>query len=402
VEAMDAAGNTATVTTNTTLDTFPPVLVLTAPADSLLTRDGSVTVRGIVERGATFTISGTVVVPDADGSFSKVVDLIQGKNTITVVATDDAGNRNVQVRTVTMDNMPPAVTILEPKDGSKVTTSQVLVRISADPDAKLYLNGRMLPTKGAVNRTVLLEEGPNLILVKAVDPAGNEGTASVNVILDTRAPTLEITKPTVMEVWTNQVSIEVDGFARGGATGVIVNGVAATFDAASGDFCQTVSQLVSGENNITVVATDGVNQVRQTIKVWLSVARPTLVVDSLSAVITTPTVTITGRTDPGIKTVTVKYSGLSFTFDVNYDGTFAIKLNMPDGPHTVDLSVTNTYGNTATQSSTPFTVKALKIEGKGAAVGMSVQPMGIGAVIAAIGITLAIVAWMVIRATRRR
>jgi hypothetical protein len=31
-----------------------------------------------------------------------------------------------------------------------------------------------------------------------------------------------------------------------------------------------------------------------------------------------------------------------------------------------------------------------------------VQPMGIGAIIAAIGITIAIVAWMVIRATRRQ
>jgi hypothetical protein len=341
------------------------------------------------------------VVPDANGAFSKVVSLGQGKNTITVVAIDLAGNRNVAERTVTLDSTAPAVTISSPKEGDKVTTAQILVRITADPEARLYLNGRLLPGKGLVNRTVLLVEGQNTLEVVAVDPAGNEGKAFVHVVLDTRPPTLEITTPTVMEVWTNLASIDVKGVAMY-ATDVIIGGVpVVAFDTVTGNFSQTV-QLAPGENNLTVVATDGVNEMRLTLKVWLSVGRPNLVVDAMPAKVTTQTVTVTGHTDAGIKKVTVKEGTETYTFDVGYDGSFAMALNLADGQHTIEVSVTDVYGNTATQQTAPFTVTAQKITGETEGTGISVQPMGIGAIIAAIGITIAIVAWMVIRATRNR
>jgi len=401
VEAIDTAGNVGMVEINVTLDTFEPVLVLMAPADQLLTREDTVVVKGIVEPGVSLTIGGTVVVPDANGAFSKVVSLGQGKNTIVVVAIDGAGNRNVAERTVTLDSTPPAVTINSPKEGDKVTTAQILVRISADPEAKLYLNGRLLPGKGLVNRTVLLVEGQNTLEVVAVDPAGNEGKAIVHVLLDTRPPTLEITTPTVMEVWTNQPSIDVKGVAMY-ATDVIINGVpVVSFDTVTGNFSQTV-QLAPGQNNLTVVATDGVNEMRLTLKVWLSVGQPILVVDAMPATVYTQTVTVKGHTDPGIKKVTVKEGTETYTFDVDYTGNFLIGLNLADGQHTVEVSVTDVYGNTATQQTTPFTVKAQKITPETEGAGINVQPMGIGAIIAAIGITIAIVAWMVIRATRRQ
>jgi hypothetical protein len=401
VEAIDAAGNVGMVELNVTLDTFAPVLVLMAPADELLTREDTVTVKGIVETGIeSFTIGGTVVVPDTSGAFSKEVSLGQGKNTITVVAIDVAGNRNVAERTVTLDSTPPAVTITDPQEGKKVTTAQILVKITADPEAKLYLNGRLLPGKGLVNRTVLLVEGQNTLEVVAVDPAGNEGKAIVHVLLDTRPPTLEITSPTVMEVWTNQPSIDVKGVAMY-ATDVIINGVPAAFDAGTGNFSMTV-QLAPGENNLTVVATDGVNEMRVTLKVWQSVGKPNLVVDAMPATVSTQTVAVTGHTDAGIKKVTVKEGAETYTFDVDYDGRFNIALNLADGQHTVEVSVTDVYGNTATQQTAPFSVKAQKIAPESEGGGISVQPMGVGAIIAAIGITIAIVAWMVIRATRGR
>ena len=362
VEAIDAAGNVGMVEFIVTLDTFEPVLVLMAPADSLLTREDTVVVKGIVEPGVSLTIGGTVVVPDPNGAFSKVVSLGQGKNTITVVAIDGAGNRNAAVRTVTLDSTPPAVQITAPKEGDKVTAAQITVRVSADPEARLYLNGRLLPGKGLVNRTVLLVEGSNTIEVLAVDPAGNEGRAVVHVVLDTRPPTLEITTPTVMEVWTNLPSIDVKGVAMY-ATDVIINGVPAVFDPVSGNFSQSV-QLAPGENNLTVVATDGVNEMRLNLKVWLSVGRPNLIVDAMPALVTTQTVTVSGHTDVGIKKVTVKVGTETYTFDVGYDGKFLIALNLLDGQHTVEVSVTDVYGNTATAQTAPFTVKATKITGE--------------------------------------
>ncbi len=400
VEAIDVAGNHASASVRVALDTFAPVLVLMGPADGLLTREGSVVVKGIVEKGATLLVDGTAVVPDTDGTFSKLVTLDEGSNTIEVKATDSATNMRSVTKTVMRDSEPPTVSIVEPEDGIRVTASTVLVRIQADADAVLYLNGRMLPTKGQVDRSILLVEGTNTVTVKAVDPAGNEASDTVTIILDTLAPTLTVTSPGATEVWTNQDTIEIVGLATG-ATTVTINGVAAVYNSATGEFQQVVP-IVAGENNITVVASDGNNLAVQVLKVWMSKALPILVVDNPPATVAQPTVTITGHTAIGIKKVAVKVPEGTLYYDVAFDGSFAVKVNLPDGQHTIEVSVTDAYGNTNKMSTSAFTVKATSLVVEEEDQGLSVQPMGIGAIIAVVGITLAVVAWMVIRSRRGR
>jgi hypothetical protein len=318
-----------------------------------------------------------------------------------VKAIDTAGNTNVKVRTVVRDSTAPLVSIVEPADRTTTREPQIIVRVNAAPDATVYLNGRMLPTKGLVNRTVLLVEGTNTITVKAVDAAGNEAIATVDVILDTVPPELTVTSPAHMEVWTNMGTLSVTGRAVG-ATKVMVNGVVATtFDALTGNFTAEAS-LVSGENNITVEATDGANPVKLEIKAWMSTASPLLVVNAVPQTVQQPTVTISGRTDPGIRKVTIKVGADELMFDVAYDGTFSVKLTLPNGDYSAQVSVTDKYGNTASQPTTPFTIKAASLTGTKEESGLAVQPMGIGAVIAAIGITIALVTWMVVRSKNRR
>jgi hypothetical protein len=391
LEAFDAAGNKAEVTLNVILDTFDPVLVITGPADGVVTNMDTITVTGITEEDATLTVGGTPVVPDEGGMFSFDHSLSEGENYIDIIATDLAGNTVSATRMAFLDQNAPSLEITDPDDGTVVDTQIIVVHIVADEDAVLSLNGRVLPDTGDVLRTVLLAEGPNTITVIARDAAGNEATETITVMLDTRPPVLSVTMPEAMEVWTNADSIDLAGLAED-ATGVTVNGIAAVYTNAPA--WSYTFQLSPGENNITVEATDGVNKDTEVLKVWKSNVLPTLNVDAMEPNIKVPSVTVTGNTEPGIDTVTMEFGGVTEDFSVNPDGTFAVFLTLADGTYDVQVSVTDTYGNTQTASTGSFTVKAKQITGDDTDDGgPQVEPMQIGLLLAVIGITLVIAAF---------
>lgn len=120
INCKDHDGNAATEKSTTyTVDTVPPTLNVTSPADGLITATSSVTVAGTTNDATsspvTITISlngtdqGTVTV-GTGGTFSKVVTLKEGSNTIIVKAKDAAGKESSVTRTVTLDTSVPKIT----------------------------------------------------------------------------------------------------------------------------------------------------------------------------------------------------------------------------------------------------------------------------------------------------
>jgi len=119
VDASDNDGNAATSKSSTfTVDTIPPTLNITAPADGLIINATSLTVKGttndITSSPVTLKISlnGTdqgAITVGADGSFSKAFTLTEGENTIIVTATDTAGKISTVTRTVTVDTSVPKI-----------------------------------------------------------------------------------------------------------------------------------------------------------------------------------------------------------------------------------------------------------------------------------------------------
>ena len=73
-------------------DTTPPVISIASPADGLTVETPAVTVSGVTEPGASLDVNGMSAVVEADGSFSCVVILVNGTNTITATVTDLWGN----------------------------------------------------------------------------------------------------------------------------------------------------------------------------------------------------------------------------------------------------------------------------------------------------------------------
>lgn len=120
INCKDHDGNAAAEKSTTyTVDTVPPTLNVTSPADGLITAASSVTVAGTTNDATSSPVVITISLNGADqgavavgtgGTFSKVITLKEGSNTIIVKAKDAAGKESSVTRTVTLDTSVPKIT----------------------------------------------------------------------------------------------------------------------------------------------------------------------------------------------------------------------------------------------------------------------------------------------------
>ncbi len=99
---VDEGGNASELSNilTITLKKEAPLLEVSEPTDGQITQgdNGKVTVVGKTEEGASVTINGRFVIVGSDGSFRSSVSLNEGENTLTIVASDAAGNQTVTSR----------------------------------------------------------------------------------------------------------------------------------------------------------------------------------------------------------------------------------------------------------------------------------------------------------------
>jgi len=141
VDCADNDGNAATqVSVTFKVDTVPPTLNITSPAQGLITNKATVTVKGTTNDATSSPVLVVIKVNDgedisvtvgSDGSFTKNVTLVEGNNTIKVIATDSAKKQTTVTRTVELDTKPPvfgAVTLTpNPVDSGKTFVISVEV-----------------------------------------------------------------------------------------------------------------------------------------------------------------------------------------------------------------------------------------------------------------------------------
>ena len=233
-KATDAAGNQGLASTafQVTVDatapgapTFGSVTDNVAPVTGLVldngtTNDPTLTIDGTAELGSTVTIydtDGTTVVGTglATGAAGPITTsaLSEGAHTLTLRATDAAGNQGVASTAfhVTIDTVAPAAPAITsvtddvaPVTGavadngsSNDTTLTVGGTAAAGSTVTLYdsdgttVLGTGVATGGAFSITTsVLGEGAHALTARASDAAGNQGAASAafQVIIDTTAP----------------------------------------------------------------------------------------------------------------------------------------------------------------------------------------------------------------------
>ena len=107
-------------------DTNPPIINLTSPTGNLSTMESKVYIIGTVkdnESGVkSVKVNGNSLALNSDGSFSVTVSLTKGKNTITIVATDKAGNK--ATKTIIVTYKPQIVITLQP-DNPYMTVNSI-------------------------------------------------------------------------------------------------------------------------------------------------------------------------------------------------------------------------------------------------------------------------------------
>jgi hypothetical protein len=132
-------------------DNRPPLLTVVSPQDALVTTSPQIDVAGnVVDQEssvATCTVNGKPVTVGANGSFTMLVDLARGDNTIVVIATDVAGNSVQKQFKVTWRQTS---TVLMLKLGSRTMTVSGRESILLDTEPTLFRSRTYLPIRAVV------------------------------------------------------------------------------------------------------------------------------------------------------------------------------------------------------------------------------------------------------------
>jgi len=177
------------VESNDNIPPSPPIFKTLPEA----TNSAKINLHGFAESGSDVKIYLTGqpvndVIADNDGNFSMDnLELTLGKNEITAMAVDNAGNksRESEKLVVWYDNQPPELEISQPTDGAIITSENSNVEIigKTEPEANLFINEHLvvLGNDGNFKYTFPLSPGENLINIVVSDKAGNQTTKELNL-----------------------------------------------------------------------------------------------------------------------------------------------------------------------------------------------------------------------------
>ncbi|WP_218043354.1 Ig-like domain-containing protein [Oryzomonas rubra] len=252
-----------------TLDTAAPVLSVSTLPNGAYTNNAILNLSGAVTDSGSglkqFTINDIVVTVNPDGTYSQAVTLVSGANTVTVIATDNAGNQTTNSRTITYDTTAPVIIITSPADNSAVASQNVEIKGSVDKNALVTVKvnsgspQNALMNGMAFSSTTTLVPGANTIEVTATDLAGNSGTAKRTVMFDNQQPSLAIIDP-IQDISTNLAGWLLKGTVTDTLTettvAITVDGQTFQPQVVNGTFSQQLNFTTEKTYTITVIATD--------------------------------------------------------------------------------------------------------------------------------------------------
>ncbi|WP_290015493.1 Ig-like domain-containing protein, partial [Acinetobacter pittii] len=289
VTATDLAGNVGTDTGTVTIDTVAP----NAPDIDPVNAVDPIT--GTAEPDSTVTVSfpdgttATVVAgPDGTWSVPNPGNLVDG-DTISATATDPAGNTSLPgTEIVDGDGLPPVVSLTDevtndatPDLSGSINDPNATIVVTVDGidypavnngDGTWTLPNDILPT---------LSEGAHSVTVTATDLAGNVGTDTGTVTIDTVAPVV-----TFPDVSTNDTTPALTGTIDDPLATIVVTVDGVDYPAVNnGDGTWTLADntlpaLTDGPHTVSVTATDVAGNVSTPVTgtVTVDATAPTLAI----------------------------------------------------------------------------------------------------------------------------
>ena len=411
VSVTNVNGNSASAGREYSVDaTAPSVTINTIATDDILNAteaqsDLAISGTSTAEAGQTVTVSlngkDFTTTVSANGSWTlnvpaaDLAGLTDGSVTVTASVSDKAGNPASVDHTLTVDVTVPAVTIhtVAGDDVINVAEHNQAQIVSGSATGAAAGDKVTVTIGGQTYTTVLdaagnwsvgvpanvisgLSDGTATITASVTDAAGNTGSGTHNVTVDTGLPSVSfnaISDDNVLNAVEKGQDLRVSGtsanLGEGTVVAVTLNGKNYTATtAADGTWSLTVpaADLAGlGEANYTLSAsaTNGVgNSVSNTANLLVDTALPTVTINTIAGdnVINAAEVaagqTLSGKVanaEAG-NTVTVTIGGNTYTATVQSDLTWSV--NVPEsvltalgnGDLTVSATVTNGHGNTGT------------------------------------------------------
>ncbi|HGT2976884.1 TPA: Ig-like domain-containing protein [Enterobacter hormaechei] len=411
VSVTNVNGNSASAGREYSVDaTAPSVTINTIATDDILNAseaqsDLAISGTSTAEAGQTVTVSlngkDYTTTVSANGSWTlnvpaaDLAGLTDGSVTVTASVSDKAGNPASVDHTLTVDVTVPTVTIhtVAGDDVINVAEHNQAQIVSGSATGAAAGDTVTVTIGGQTYTTVLdaagnwsvgvpasvisgLSDGTATITASVTDAAGNTGSGTHNVTVDTGLPTVSfnaISDDNVLNAVEKGQGLSVNGTSANLAEGTVVtvtlNGKNYTATTGSdGTWSLTVpaadlSGLGEASYTLSATATNGVgNSISTTANLLVDTALPTVTINTVAGdnVINAAEVaagqTITGKVanaDIG-NTVTVNIGGNTFSATVQSDLSWSV--NVPDsvltalgnGDLTVSATVTNDHGNTGT------------------------------------------------------
>jgi len=343
----------ATVSRNTVvkilLDNVPPVLEVESPVNKLLTKSTKIHVQGLTEPGANCTVNSKPLPLDKLGWFSMDLDITSdGNHDVKVMCMDANKNSASITRTITIDTKAPSLSVTSPVPGLLTNVSDIDVVAQTDPGSFAEINGKTVQVDpgGTFERTLLLDEGNNDILVRVWDKAGNIKATNFTVTLDTIIPKLIIMEPTDGEFVTTQ-DIRVLGQVEDGSV-LKVNNLPVKYQGTS---FQYSVRLGAGDNTIKVDAWDKAgNHNTKTIQVNFDKTVPKLVLLTPEANLLTnqKLVLVSGLTEP-VDRITINGDPVAVDAVTGY---FERSMVLNSGANKFNVLATDPNGNSLAKSAT--------------------------------------------------
>ena len=188
--ALDKAGNTATASVTVNLDKTPPILSITSPVSGAVVPLPSVTVTGsvsdLLSGVASVTCQGNVA-SISGSSFTCVVPVVAGPNTIAVQATDAAGNS--QQASVAIQGGVPIILSATPNSGQQGQQNE---SVAVTGQFTHWMQGTTTATFGAGVTVVSLtvNSATSATALVNIDPAAALGARNVTLTANAEVATL--------------------------------------------------------------------------------------------------------------------------------------------------------------------------------------------------------------------
>jgi len=358
LSVVDKAGNVTSTAWSFSIHTLPPVVKITSHKANQFVNQSPVIITGTVNDPKVRIVVNGINAFIEKGVFSAKVNLNEGGNMITAVATDAFGNTGSDAVSIVIDTKPPFVEITSPSVSSLLNTKLVTVTGIVDKNAVTVTVGNKAGenypaeiTAGKFTaKDIKLDEGVNTITVKAVSLAGNVGKDSVRVTVDSIPPKVTITGPKDMTV-TNKKMITVTGMVDKASAMVKVNNTLVQIT--RGVFTLSSLSLQEGANAITATAIDraGNQAAPAVVNVVLDTtppAAPTL--NPLPPVTRMIACTVTGTAEAGGQVEIYVNSASQGKAKADEKGFFSLKVNLTEGNNAVTVTATDAPGNTSAPS----------------------------------------------------